>query len=166
MPSTHQRSGRFESCNSILISPVAAATSFTSPLTNGSQASSSFSVARRPMSRSRSLREMEIVGMDLRSVLDAFGADHLEVGRKEVADVVNLECHHRHAIETQSPRNDGYVDTQRLRHFRTQESGTAQLHPAQTGMAHVQFHRGFGEWEVGREEFTFLSLRDLRCKQG
>src|SRR5437879_5300105 len=148
MPSTHQRSGRFESCNSILSSPVAASTSFTSPLTSGSQASRSFSVARRPMSRSRSLRKMEIVGMNRRSVLDASGADHLEIGRKEVADVVDLECHHRHAIETQPPRNHGYVDTQRLRHFGTEESGAAELHPAQTGMAHVQFHRWFGEREV------------------
>src|SRR2546425_685663 len=63
MPSTHQRSGRFESCSSNRSSPVAASTSLISAFTSGSQASSSLSVGCRPRSLSRSLRLTEMFGM-------------------------------------------------------------------------------------------------------
>src|SRR5439155_10644795 len=149
MPSTLQRSGRLESCSSNRISPVAVSTSLISLFTSGSHASSSLSVTCRPRSLARSLRLAEMVGMASVSVLHPLGADHLQVGGEEVADVVDFQRDHRHAVETQTPCDHGDLYAQGEPDLRPEEAGAAQLDPAQAGMAHVHFNRRLCEGKVG-----------------
>src|ERR1043166_8537903 len=109
MPSTHQRSGRFESCNSMRSSPVAVSTSFTSPFTSSSQMSNSLSVAWWPISRSRSSRRMEMVGIGGCLELHALRADHFQIGREKIANVMDLQRDLRHPIQSKTPSNDRHV---------------------------------------------------------
>ncbi len=71
------------------------------------------------------------------------------------------EGHHRHPIQSESPGDDRHVDAQRIGHFRTKQTGPAQLHPSQAGVLDVQFDGWLRKGEVGREKLALLGLGDF-----
>ena len=68
---------------------------------------------------------------------------------------------HRHAVQPQPPGDHRDVHAERQGHLRTEQAGSAQLHPAQPRVLHVQLHGRFGEGKIRRQELDLFGLGDF-----
>src|SRR5437868_5412140 len=93
------------------------------------------------------------------------GTDQIKIVGEQLTNIVYAKGNHRHAIESQTPRNHRNGYAQRKGDFRSEQPGSSELHPSELRMAHVELDRRFGERKIGGEKFDFLGLCHFTGKE-
>src|SRR6266516_2692839 len=87
-----------------------------------------------------------------------------QVRGEQLANILDLTMHHVEPVNPETPRQDRDLDAQRLRHFGTEESTTAELHPADTLPVRLQLNTRLREREIVRLEPDPIRPRNLPGK--